>query len=118
MTILYKGFIGGPPEYGWGIVAGILALISLIGTITEIFYLRNKDGAWFGLLSLFFIMISIGLLINNQKPIIKATVDDTIPWKEIDKDYKFESQEGNIYTFVVKNKTIEEWKLIIEEEQK
>lgn len=109
MTILYEGFDGraAMPILGWTIIGlGILMFIIFIC------FLIKKDTQGLGALVGFaFVCIIAGLIFNAdiRVPIVKATVNEEIPWQEINDKYELAKQEDQIYTFKVKNTTIEEW---------
>lgn len=114
MNILYYGIIGGASHWsGWLLITwGIF--LALLGIY---FFLENdikgKDFFIGVITALFCIVIGILVVIDNRKPIVKATINDTVSWQEISKDYELIEQEGEIYTFKVKNTTLEEWELKI-----
>lgn len=117
MNILYKGFIG-TAGLGWGWVFLIGAVV--IFSIGIYFYLeRDITPIYFGVVTavcIIAIILSIFTLMDNRIPIIKATVDDTIPWKEVVKNYKMLDNEGDIYTFKVLNTTKKEWERHLNEQ--
>ena len=45
---------------------------------------------------------------DTRHPEVKALVDDKISWQEINKNYEFIEQEGDIYTFEVKESVADE----------
>ena len=117
MNILYEGFIG-TAGFGWGWVFLISAVI--IFSIGIYLYLeRGITSVCFGAtvaVCTIVIILSLFTLVDNRVPIIKATVDDTIPWKEVVKNYKMLDNEGDIYTFKVLNTTRKEWERHLNEQ--
>lgn len=117
MNILYEGFDGKPstPIFGWILIGlGILMLIIFIC------FLIKKDTQGIGILLGMGIVLVIGGLIaigDARIPIIKATVNEEISWREINDKYELAGQEDQIYTFKVKNTTIEEWENHLKEKE-
>ena len=117
MTILYEGFDGRPamPILGWTIIGlGILMFIIFIC------FLIKKDTQGLGALVGFaFVCVIVGFIFNAdiRVPIVKATVDKEVPWQEITDKYELAKQEDQIYTFKVKNTTIEEWENHLKEKE-
>ena len=114
MNILYYDIQGsaGWPVLGW-ILIGIGAILL---TITIIIAVENPDDISFGMTITMVLCVVLGILVlqDTRIPIVKATVNDETSWKEIQQDYELIKQEGEIYTFRVKNASIEEWKLKVE----
>lgn len=110
MNILYYGFSGSGPNISWGIflliLAAINAIISIIIAITD-----HQISVFFIGLGITAILTLLGFAnyLDTRIPIIKATINDEVSWQEIYNKYEFESQEGEIYTFKVKDITNEEW---------
>ena len=117
MTILYEGFDGKPsiPMAGWIVIGlGILMLIMFI------YYLIKADTEGSGiLLGVGIVFIIGGLVLNtdDRVPIIKATINEEVSWQEINDKYELAKQEDQIYTFKVKNTTIEEWENHLKEKE-
>ena len=111
MNILYYGFRGAAsvPVLGWILIAigaGFVifsAICWLYDTINGVEFVGG------GIASVFAILLGIFALADTRVPIVKATVNNEIPWVEVAKDYKYLGNEGNIYIFEALNKTIEEW---------
>ena len=117
MTILYEGFDGKPsvPIFGW-----ILIGLGILMLITFIWFLVKKDTYGIGVLLGMGIVLVIGGLVaigDARIPIIKATVNEEVSWQEINDKYELEKQEDQIYTFKVKNTTIEEWENYLKEKE-
>jgi hypothetical protein len=117
MTILYEGFDGrlSMPILGWTIIGlGILMFIIFIC------FLIKKDTEGIGALIGVGIVLVIGGLViisDTRIPIIKATINEEVSWQEINDKYELAKQEGQIYTFKVKNTTIEEWENHLKEKE-
>ena len=115
MNILYYGFSGSGPD-SFGIFLFILAAVAF--AIFGIVAIISRE------ISVFFIGLSIAAIftvlgfshyLDTRTPIIKATINDEVSWQEIYNKYEFESQEGEIYTFKVKDMTNEEWDAFLRE---
>lgn len=117
MNILYYGFTGHSSNF-FGFILLSLGIIMFITGV--ILYLKdNISGIGYGfgsLIAIAIILCGVLLFPDTRVPIIKATVNDTIPWIQVVKDYEYIENEGNIYTFKVLNKTKEEWETYIHNE--
>lgn len=117
MTILYEGFDGRSaiPILGWIIIGfGILAIATFI-----YFSIKNDTQGIGILLGFAIVCIIVGFIFNTdiRIPIVKATVNKEISWREINDKYELAEQEGQIYIFKVKNTTIEEWENHLKEKE-
>ena len=116
MNILYYGFSGSGSDIFWGtflfILAAVIVTISVIIAITD-----DEISVFFAGLCVAVLFALLGLCeyLDTRTPIIKATVNDEVSWQEIYNKYEFESQEGEIYTFKVKDTTNEEWDAFLRE---
>ena len=116
MNILYYGFSGSGSNIFGGIALFIFAaIIFIIGVI--IFITDGEISAFFARLGIAAFVAVFGLIEYSDAriPIIKATINDEVSWQEIYNKYEFESQEGEIYTFKVKDITNEEWDAFLRE---
>ena len=116
MTILYYGFIGADSNIFWGIFFFILAAIFVI--ISTLIAIADNEISVFLVGCVFAVVFTIfGLAeyTDTRIPIIKATMNDEVSWQEIYNKYEFKSQEGEIYTFKVKDITNEEWDTFLKE---
>ena len=109
MTILYEGFDGyiADPILGWSLIAiGIVLFIGFIYLIKN----ENEEGSIIILLLFAIALVLIGVFAmkDRQYPIIKATINEETSWQDINNKYELIEQEGQIYTFKVKNMTNEE----------
>lgn len=102
MTILYEGFKGTEPDIVLGVCFCAIGLLSLVSLILSVHH-RESGSA---IISFIGIFLAIAVILMNftshRYPIIRATIDDTISFKEIYKNYELIDVEGDIYTFKVK----------------
>ena len=73
-------------------------------------WIQDEDPVYLlGLLTSVFIIVG-GFVINTdtRHTEIKATINDTVSWQEIDEKYELLSQEGDLYTFKLKEDSIHE----------
>lgn len=115
MNILYYGFSGSGSDIFWGIflfiVAAIIAIISIIIAITD-----GDISTLFGMgIAAIVAVLGLAAYSDSRIPIIKATINDEVSWQEIYNKYEFKSQEGEIYTFKVRDTTNEEWDAFLRE---
>ena len=116
MNILYYGFTGTGSDIFWGILLFILAAISVI--ISVIIAITDSEISTFFVgcgIAAVFTLLGLGTYLDTRIPIIKATINDEVSWQEIYDKYEFKSQEGEIYTFKVKDITNEEWDTFLKE---
>lgn len=116
MNILYYGFSGSGSNIFWGIFLFILAAISVIVSVIA-FITDNERSAFpigFGI-AIVFTLFGLAECLDTRVPIIKATINDEVSWQEIYNKYEIESQEGEIYTFEVKDTTNKEWEAFLKE---
>lgn len=116
MNILYYGFSGSGSNIllgiGLFIFAAIIAVISIIMTITD----EEISTFFIGCcIAAVFTLFGFAEYTDTRIPIIKATINDEVSWQEIYNKYELKSQEGEIYTFKVKNITNEEWDAFLRE---
>ena len=113
MNILYEGMIGtaADPAWGWGLLVGgvILFIVGLLLNTSG--YIG--DGLMGVIVAITTACIILGILnlIDSRVPIVKATLNDTVSYQEINEKYKLRTVEGELYTFEVKNVTPDEWEL-------
>ena len=69
------------------------------------------------LFAIAFILTGFFVMKDREYPIIKAAINEEISWQEINNKYELMEQEGQIYTFKVKNITNEEWKNHLKEKE-
>lgn len=114
MSILYYGIEGSAPDVVAGWIFLSLAAISLILFIVFVIISKEASTALILLLVIFLLLASFSAFNDSRVPIIKATVDDQIPWQTITEKYELQKQEGLLYTFKVKNVSLEEWEKVVE----
>lgn len=120
MNILYYGFRGGAsvPFLGWPLI--------IIGTgfliFTVVCWIRDiltgtefAGGCAAGAVA---IILGIVAVIDTRVPIVKATVNNEIPWVEVAKDYKYLDSEGDICIFEVLDTSVKNWELKVNEQGK
>ena len=117
MTILYEGFDGhmADPAFGW-----FLVIIGVILFIAFIWLVKNEEEEGSIIVLLFAIgLVLIGVFVMKDRtyPIIKAAINEEISWQDINNKYELMEQEGQIYTFKVKNITNEEWENHLKEKE-
>ena len=118
MTILYKGFQGfATISHAWGnilfVIAGLIIFGSIVMAVTE----SDRHILVFALLAIIPIFVGISLKADTRVPIVKALVDDKIPYLEVFENYEYMNRQGQVYTFKVKNVSKTEWELEINEQQ-
>ncbi len=119
MNILYEGMSGSAanPQLG-GLLLSIGIVVMIVGTI--LLALSGADENWLVLLIIPLACIIIGVfnLIDSRTPVVKATLNDTIPFTEIQKHYEYVDKEGDIYIFKPRNINIDEWERQVKEQNK
>jgi len=103
MTILYEGFKGDEPSIFLGVVLCVFGVVCL-----GLFLLALKDSE-----AVAAVLCFVGILVatagalatftSHRYPIVRATVSDTMPFKEVYENYELIDVEGDIYTFKVKD---------------
>lgn len=117
MTILYEGFDG---RSAMPILGLIIMGFGILAIVVFIYFLIKNDTQGIGtLLGFAIVCIIVGFIFNAdiRIPIVKATVNEEISWREINDKYELVGQEDQIYTFKVKNTTIEEWENYLKEKE-
>ena len=103
MTILYEGMLGHVSNLGLAISLFIFGLLSA-GVIIALSFHYDQDGILIGLMvPVMLIIFGIYYAIDDHIPIVKATINSTVSFEEVNKNYEFVEQEGEIYTFKIKN---------------
>lgn len=108
MTILYQSECGSAPIWWLSIVLWFLGTILLIASI--VLWIQDEDP-----MILFGVTVGVAALIlgfavntDTRHTEIKATINDTVSWQEINQKYELLSQEGNLYTFKLKEDSVHE----------
>lgn len=116
MNILYYGMSGSAanPQLG-GLLICIGIIVIVVGYI--LFAHFCVDDNWLVLLAIPIACIIIGIfnLIDSRRPIVKATLDNTISFTEIQEHYDYIDKEGDIYIFRPRNVNINEWEQLVKE---
>lgn len=119
MNILYEGMSGSAanPQLG-GPLLCIGIVVAIVGII--LLALSGADDNWLVLLIIPLACIIIGIfnLIDSRTPVVKATLDDTVSFTEIQKHYEYVNKEGDIYIFKPRNINIDEWEQQVKEQNK
>lgn len=105
MTILYTGVEGLPPLETLSRLCFVLSALVCVISILVAAYFENPQ-----ILSFLFVSVALiigGLIFNADfsKTIVKATIDPSVSWLEVNEKYKLIKQEGEIYTFQLKEET-------------
>lgn len=110
MNILYYGMLGtaANPTLGWPLIL-ISAVVMIVGFFLVARFCANDNWITLMVIPLACLIIGIFNLIDDRKPIVKATLDDTASFAEITKEYKYLKNEGDIYIFEPLNVNIDEW---------
>ena len=108
MEILYEHVAGSAPCMWASIViwsiAGLLALIIII------FAIKEEDWSYLLLLFLSALIALVGLrfTIDTRYNEVVATINENVSWKDVNDKYKLLKQEGQLYTFRVKEDSNEQ----------
>ena len=115
MNILYYGMLGSAanPQLG-GLLIGI-SIIVIVGIILFVHFCIDDN--WLVLLAIPLACLIIGIfnLIDSRRPVVKATLDNTVSFTEIQEHYDYIGKEGDIYIFRPRNVNIDEWEQLIKE---
>ena len=121
MNILYYGFKGSQVNAAFSAIAIFIG--ALAATIIVVFFIKDQisdlSAITFGTLSVVLFLLGLISTNDNRTPIIKATIDETVPFIEISDKYMLLNKEGEIYIFKVLNMENKEWeKIVVEMAQK
>lgn len=108
MTILYQSECGSAPILWLSIVLWSLGTILLITSI--ILWVHDEDPVHIigVIFSVFVLLGGFSASADTRYTEIKATINDTVSWQEINKNYELLSQEGDLYTFKLKEDSVNE----------
>lgn len=108
MTILYQSTEGHAPMIWVAIVVWVVAAINIIPSL--ILWIRDDELKWFVLIciGIFLVFCGFSAIANTHHTKIKATIDDTVSWQEINEKYELLYQEGNLYTFKLREDSTHE----------
>lgn len=85
------------------VVAIVLFFITAVLIAAVVYCKHNGDSTYIMFIPTAVVLLILGVVCLFMKTkIIKATVNDTVPWIEINNKYELLDQEGDIYTFAVK----------------
>ena len=105
MTILYTGVEGSPPlETLAGIFFIMAAVVCVVSIAVAVYYVNIKHLS-FLLISAALVIAGFVLRADYRYTVVKATIDPSVSWVEVNDKYKFIKQEGEIYTFQLKEET-------------
>ena len=114
MSILYYGIEGSAPDVTAGWIFLGLSILIFLTVIILLIILKDPAVLVIGLFLIPLIAVTFTAFDDSRVPIIKATVDDQVPWSNIIDKYELQKQEGLLYTFKVKNVSLEEWEKVVE----
>ena len=101
MTILYE-YIGGQGPCLWAaIVMWSIAFLVLVAMVVGLAITKDPACLFFLVVSCWLVLLGFLFMEDTRHPEVKALVDDN-------KNYEFIEQEGDIYTFEVKESVADE----------
>jgi hypothetical protein len=118
MNILYYGFDGpaANPLVGWIFLFGTVLFAVL--AICELCEKEIIGGIFFGIAAIILFYSTIYAFLDHRVPIVKATVDNSISYVEMNNHYELMKQEGKLYIFKVLDISNEGWEAVVEEQNK
>lgn len=116
MNILYYGMPGSAanPQLG-GLLICIGIIVIVVGMILLARFCVNDNWLILLVIPIACLIIGISNLIDSRRPIVKATLDNTVSFTEIQEHYDYIGKEGDIYIFRPRNVNIDEWEQLIKE---
>lgn len=108
MTILYQSECGSTPILWAAIILWSLGVILFIASIVSWVYDEDSLGSLFVVLGVCALIAGFVMNVDTRHTEIKATINDTVSWQEINEKYELLSQEGNLYTFKLKEDSVHE----------
>lgn len=119
MEILFRGFSGHAPFLDAAVIAFVGCAISIVSMLVIVIKGFAKSSGWVPficiLCSFVFVYVGFYLVADSRVPIVKATINETVPWQEVNSKYELLEQTGKIYTFKVKDVSIKDWETLIKE---
>ena len=100
MTILYES-VAGQPNLGMSIFFYVLAAFVAIMFIIVAIKIEEPVVLLGLIVSVFIAILGYSCSLDTSYPIVKATLNDTVPYVEVAKHYEYISREGDIWTFKV-----------------
>ena len=120
MEILFKGFIGHEPFFEAAAIAFAGCAISIASMFVIVIKGFTKSSGWTPFVCILcgfvFMLLGVHLITDSRVPIVKATINEIVPWQEVNSKYELLEQTGKIYTFKVKDVSIKDWENLIKEE--
>ena len=118
MNILYYGMSGSAanPQLGWPLVC-IGIIVTIVGMILLVHFCTNDNWLVLLIIPIACLIIGIANLADSRRPIVKATLDNTVSFTEIQEHYDYIDKEGDIYIFRPRNINIDEWEQLIKEKK-
>lgn len=116
MNILYEGMYGSAanPQLG-GLLFSIGVVVMIVGILLYMHLDIDDNCLFLFIIPLSCILIGIFNLVDSRTPVVKATLDDTVSFTEIQKHYEYVGKEGDIYIFKPHNVNMDEWEQLIKE---
>ena len=108
MTILYQSECGSAPILWLSIVLWSLGAILLIASIILSIYDADPVCIFGAAVGVAALILGFATNTDMRYTEIKATINDTVSWQEINEKYELLSQEGNLYTFKLREDSIHE----------
>lgn len=116
MNILYYGMSGSAANPQLGVLLICIGIIvTVVGIILLMHFCANDNWLVLLVIPIACLIIGISNLIDSRRPIVKATLDNTISFIEIQERYDYVDKEGDIYIFRPRNVNIDEWEQLIKE---
>lgn len=119
MEILFRGFSGHAPFLDAAAIAFAACAVSIASMLIIVTKGSVKRFGWVPficiLCSFIYMFLGVYLIIDSRVPIIKATINETVPWQEVNSKYELLEQTGKIYTFKVKDISVKDWETLIKE---
>lgn len=103
MTILYDYVAGSPPCYWLAIICFIVFILCVVVAVAN--YVNDGMNGIVFILFFTAFLVAVAGAINiqdTQYHAVKATINETVSWEEVNSKYELIDQEGAIYTFKVK----------------
>jgi len=102
MEILYEHVAGSAPCMPLAIVAWSIAGLIALWIIVEA--IKDKDPSYLPLLFLtvFIVILGFKFTADTRYNEVVATINENVSWNEVNDKYELLKQEGQLYTFKVK----------------
>lgn len=108
MIILYQSECGSAPILWLSIVLWSAGAIFLI--VSTVLWIQDEEPVFLFGVSVGVAALILGFATNTDTRYteIKATINDTVSWQEVNEKYELLSQEGDLYTFKLREDSIHE----------